>query len=158
MGQYTLNVDKSGRFTLPVEVRKHELPGSRLAVYVGVPSIPGNEDMLSPGDLKCLKLITESKYNELVAKTENLHDVHLKRDMQAYLRRYSSLQPVNSRGRIVLPESFLKDVLSFVPPGRLEFLVMTPGKAHITTAVLLREAESKTMEKLRSQGVNHNEL
>jgi DNA-binding transcriptional regulator/RsmH inhibitor MraZ len=148
MGQYILNVDKSGRITIPAHERKHKLPGDQLAVYVDVASIPGNDYMLSPYDCKCLTLITEDKFNEILAKTEALTDESHKRDMQDYFGRYASLQSVDSRGRIVLPKMFLQEVLAFIPPGWLELLVPLPGKARITTAVLLREAEVRTMKHL----------
>ncbi len=148
MGHYFINVDKSGRITIPVNERKHKLPGNRLAVYVDVASVPSNNAMLSPSDLKCLTLTTEDKYNEILDKTEALTDEILKRDMQAYFGHYASLLPVDSQGRISLTKMFLKEVLAFVPPGALELLVPTPGKALITTAVLLREAEARVMTAL----------
>ncbi len=148
MGSYIINVDKSGRITIPAHERKHKLPGDQLAVYVDVASIPGNDYMLSPYDCKWLTLITEDKYNEILAKTEALSDESLKRDMQDYFGRYASLQSVDNRGRIVLPKIFLKEFLAFVPPGVLELLVPLPGKARITTTVLLREAEARVMKHL----------
>ncbi len=146
MGQYLINVDKSGRITIPAHERKHKLQGERLAVYVEVPSVPGNDAMLAPGDLKCLTLITEDKYNEILSKTEALTDESLKRDMQDYFGRYASLRSVDSRGRFALPKKFLQEVLAFVPPGELELLAAMPGRARLTTSALLRVAEVRAMK------------
>jgi hypothetical protein len=160
MGFYVIHIQADGFLCLPEgELNFHF--ADRIAVYVKVGSIPGTEDFLKEGDLKCISLINEKKINKVIEKTEKLPEGSLKTNMNDWLKKYMRLQTV-VRGGIFLPENFLRKVLLFSPPGELMYERSEQGKASITTFALYREADAREQAKFRKEllpvDLNHIDL
>lgn len=157
MAIYHISADKNGRIVIPKDVREHSLSGCKLGIVVDVAALPGNRKMQQSPEPVSLRVITGDKYNDIVFKMEALPDNRMKSDFKQYFERYVCLQPVDERGRVTLPKTFLKEILNFDPPGPLVFMVF-PDEARLTTVALYDEACARSLRELQDNPVAHEDL